>query len=218
MSWQSILPVIYSFFSCFCIQFDLLERNFCTRYPFVSLFFWFKIFWPFWNVFGTYWSFFWWISCQIDSGVIYSSPFPSFWDRYPFCWVFFWFKQWDFRQFWHISSALLEVFFWMTCPINLRVIYPYSYWRANFEVTILFCDFSLGSKSDILGSYGTFTADIAGFFLNELANHFRSKLILFFLFLRSIWPTGELILRSPSFSLTFFLVQKLTFQAVLAHF
>ena len=114
----------------------------------------------------------------------------------------------------------------MICQISLRVINPYSvrfvvpftYWRANFEFDVLHCDFSLGSKSDILGSYGTFTADIAGFFLNELANHFRSNLIFFFLFLRSICPTGELVLRSVSFSLTFFLVQKVTFQAVLAHF
>ena len=93
-----------------------------------------------------------------------------------------------------------------------------TYWRANFEVAILFCDFSLGSKSDILGSSGTFPPHIGGFFLNELANHFRSNLIFFFLFLRSIWPTGKLILRSLSFSLTFFLVQKVTFEAILAHF
>ena len=58
--------------------------------------------------------------------VMYYSPSPSFWDRCSFCWFFFWFKRWDLRQFWHISSALLEVFFWMTCQINLRVIYPYS--------------------------------------------------------------------------------------------
>ena len=70
--------------------------------------------------------FFFWISCQIDLGVIYSSPSPCFCDCYPFCWLFFGFKQWDFRQFWHISSASLEVFFRMTCQINLTVIYPYS--------------------------------------------------------------------------------------------
>ena len=46
-----------------------------------------------------------------------------------------------------------------------------NYWRANFEVAILFCDFSLGSKSDILGSVGTFPAHVGGSFLIELANH-----------------------------------------------
>ena len=102
---------------------------------------------------------------KIDLGVMYSSPSPSFWDRYPFCWIFFWLKEWDFRQFWHISSALLEVFFWMTCQINLRVIAPY-----------------------------------------------------FLRFLWSILPTGGQILRSPSFSVSFFLVQKVTFDALLAHF
>ena len=88
-----------------------------------------------------------------------------------------------------------------------------TYWRANFEVAILFSDFSLGLKPDILGSFGTFPARIGGFFLNVLSNHFGSNLIFFFLFLRSIWPTGELILRSISFSLTFFLVQKVTLKA-----
>ena len=164
---------------------------------------------------------FFWISCQIDLGAIYYSPSPSFWDCYPFCWLFFWFKQWDLRQFWHISSAFLEVFFSTTCQINLRGSYPYflrfvvnlSYWRANFEVAILFCDFSLGSKSDILGSFGTFPAHIGGVFLNESANHYRSNLIFTLLFLRSIWPTGSL-----SCTLTFFLVQKVLFYAVLAHF
>ena len=53
-----------------------------------------------------------------------------------------------------------------------------TYWRANFEVTILFSDFSLGSKSDILGSFGTFIAHVGVFFLNELANHFWNNLIL----------------------------------------
>ena len=93
-----------------------------------------------------------------------------------------------------------------------------TYWRANVEMAILFFDFFLGSTSDISGSFGSFLADIGGFFLNELAKHFTSNLIFFFLFLQSIRPTGQLVLRSPSFSLTFFLVQKVTFQAVLAHF
>ena len=39
----------------------------------------------------------------------------------------------------------------------------FTYWRAGFKVAILFCDFSLGSKSDILGSFGTFPARIEGF-------------------------------------------------------
>ena len=111
MSWQNILGVIYSFSSCFRSQFNLLERNFCT------------CFWRFWHIFSSYWSFFSEAVAKSILGVIYSSPSPSFWDRYP---TFFWFKRWDLRQFWHISSVLFEVFFWMTCQIHLRVIYPYS--------------------------------------------------------------------------------------------
>ena len=129
------------------------------------------------------------------------SSFGTFLAQY---WSFFF--QWLAKSIWEQFIHILYVF-----VVNL------SYWRANFEVVILFCDFSLGSKCNNLGSFGTFSAHTGGFFLNELANHFRSNLIFFFLFLRSIWPTGELILRSLSFSLTFFLVQKVTFQAVSAH-
>ena len=45
---------------------------------------------------------------------------------------------------------------------------------------MLLSNFSLGSKSDILGSFDTFAAHIGGFFLNELANHFKTNLIFFF--------------------------------------
>ena len=61
-----------------------------------------------------------------------------------------------------------------------------SLFEPRKKVPTLFCDFSLGSKSDILGSPGAFSAHIGGFFLNELANHLRSNLIFFFLFLWSI--------------------------------
>ena len=167
-----------------------------------------------------------WISCQIDLGVIYSSPSPFFEIAILFVDFFFasnnkilgsfgtflahyWrcFSQWLAKSIWEYFIHIVYVF-----------VFNVTYWRANFEVAIPFSDFSLGSKSDILGSFGTFPAHIGGFFLNELANHFRRNLIFFFLYLRSMWPTGELILRSLSFSLTFFLFQKVTSQAVLAHF
>ena len=127
MSWQTILPVIYCFPSYFCSQFDLLERIFCTRYPFVSLFLWFKT-----NTFGRFGTF------LAHIGVFFLNQLPTRFgitSFYSFCFflrslsfllTFFWFKQWDFRHFWYISSALLEVCFWMTCQINLRLIYPYS--------------------------------------------------------------------------------------------
>ena len=176
MSWQSISHVIYSCPSCFCSEFDLLERNLCTRYPLVSLFFSYKT-----NTFGRFGTF------LAHIGVFFLNQLPN--------------------QFESILFPILNVF-----VVNL------TYWRENFEVALLFTDFSLGSKSDTLGSFGTFPAHIGGFFLNELAHHFRSNLIFFFLFLRSIWTTGGLILISLFFSLTFFLVQKVTLQAVMAHF
>ena len=61
-----------------------------------------------------------------------------------------------------------------------------TYWRANFEITILFFYFFLASKSDISGSFGTFLADIGGFLLNELTKHFMSNLLFSFVFLQSI--------------------------------
>ena len=61
-----------------------------------------------------------------------------------------------------------------------------NYWRANFEIAILFFDFFVGSKSEILGSCGTFLADIGGGFVNELTKHFKSNLLFSFVFLRSI--------------------------------
>ena len=175
MSWKSIIQVIYSFPSCFGSQFDLLERNFCTRYPFVSLFFGSKS-----KIFGRFGTF------LAHIGVLFLNQLPT-----------------QFRS----NLSIFFPFFWSHWPTE----------GQTFEVAILFCDFSLGSKRDMLGSFFTFPAHIGGFFLNELANHFRSNLLFFFLCLRSIWPTGELVLRSLSFSLTFFLVQKVTFQAVLAH-
>ena len=104
----------------------------------------------------------------------------------------------------------------------LNIIYVFAfnltYTRANVEIAILFVDFFLGSNSDILGSFGTFLAHIGGFILNNLPNQFGSNLSTFFTFLWSVSPTGEKILRSLSFSLTWFLVQEVTFEAVLAHF
>ena len=73
------------------------------------------------------------------------------------------------------SNLLLPIF-----AVNL------NYWRADFEVSILFFDFFLGSKSDISGSFGTILADIGGTFVNELTKHFTSNLLLSFVFLRSI--------------------------------
>ena len=94
-------------------------------------------------------------------------------------------------MFWHIFSTYW-IFFLNQLPNQFESI----------------CDFSLGLKSDIVGSFGTFPAHIGGFFLNELANQFRSILIFSLLFLRSSWPTEDLILKSLSFSLTPFFVQK----------
>ena len=84
------------------------------------------------------------------------------------------------------------------CAVNM------NYWGDNFETAILFCDFFLGSNSDVLGSFGTFLAHIGGLFLNELKNHFTSNLLLSFVFLQSIWCTREEILNFLSFCLTFF--------------
>ena len=65
----------------------------------------------------------------------------------------------------------------MTCQINLRVVaVNFTYWRANFEILILFFDIFLGSESDISGRFGTFLADIGGFFLKELRKHFTINL------------------------------------------
>ena len=77
-------------------------------------------------------------------------------------------------------------------------------WRANVEIAVIFFDFFLGSKSDILCSFGTFLAHIGGFFLNELTNQFTTDLLFFFAMLQSIWRTREKILNSLSFCLTFF--------------
>ena len=79
-----------------------------------------------------------------------------------------------------------------------------TYWRANFEIAILFFDFFLVSESDTSGSFGTFLADIGGFFVNELANHFTGNLLLSFVFWRSIWPTREEFSYSLSFYCTVF--------------
>ena len=70
----------------------------------------------------------------------------------------------------------------MTCQINLRVI------CGQFD--LLGSKFS-GYPCDILGSFVTFLPHIGGFFLNELANRFMSKLIFFFPFLWSIRPAEE---------------------------
>ena len=53
-------------------------------------------------------------------------------------------------------------------------------------IAILLFDFFLGSKSDNLGSFGTFLAGIEGFFLNELTQHFTSNLFFSFVFLQGI--------------------------------
>ena len=73
---------------------------------------------------------------------------------------------------------------------------------------MLFFVFFVGSKSDILGSFGTFLADIGGIFLNELTNYFTSNLLFPFVFLRSIWLTREEFLYQLSFSFTFFFSSK----------
>ena len=93
-----------------------------------------------------------------------------------------------------------------------------TYWRANFEIAILFFDFFVGSKSDISGSFGTFLADGGGFFVNELTKDFTSNSLLSFVFLRSISLTREEFLYSLYFSFPFFSVPELALLAVLAHF
>ena len=74
-----------------------------------------------------------------------------------------------------------------------------------------------GSKSNSFGHFGTFLAHIGGFCLNELPNQFGSNLFSSFVFLRSIYPTRQDFLKLLSLCLTFFLVQKVTFQATLIH-
>ena len=200
MSWQSILRVIYSFPSCFCSQFDLLERNFRSRYPIVSLVFSFKkyCFWPLRPIFSTYWSFFSESVAKSIWELFILLLFLLFEISILFCWLFFWFKQWEqfeilgsfgtfLALYWRFLSEWLAKSIWEQFLHNVYfLLVNLTYWRANFEVAIVFCDFSLGSKKDSLGSFGRFPAQIRGFFLNELANHFRSSWIFFFLFLRSI--------------------------------
>ena len=88
-------------------------------------------------------------------------------------------------------------------------------------IVILFFDFFLGSKSGISGIFGTFLADIGGFFLNELTKRFTSNLLYSIVFLKSIWPTTKESLYSLSFCFTFFLGAKSTifrrFGTFLAH-
>ena len=60
-----------------------------------------------------------------------------------------------------------------------------NYWGANVEIAILFFDFFVGSENDTLGSFGTFLADVGGFFLKELTKHFTSNLLFPFVFLQS---------------------------------
>ena len=159
MSWRSISKVIYSCPSCFCNQFDLLERNFCTRYPFVSIFFGFKKyqFLPFWHIFSTYWNFF---------------------------------------------SASVAKFIWEKFFLLLLLV---------IEIAMIFVDFFFGSNNKILGSFGTFITQYWLFYLKDLPNQFETNLSTFFMFLCSMCPTVGQILRSPSFSLTFLLVQRVTF-------
>ena len=63
------------------------------------------------------------------------------------------------------NLSIFCTFLWSILPTGGQIL------RSPF----LFRDFSLGSKSDILGRFGTFPAHIGGFFLNELANHCRSN-------------------------------------------
>ena len=176
------------------------------------------------------------MTCPIDLRVIY--PYSvrfcghldllegKFWGGHPFLWLFSWFKKWHFRQFWHIPSTYWRTFSeWVSKSFKeyFNLLLPIfavnlNYWRANFEITILFFDFFVGSKSDISGSFGTFLADIGGIFVNELTKHFQSNLLFSFVILQSTWLTREEFLYSLSFSFTFFSVPKLTLLAVLAHF
>ena len=85
-------------------------------------------------------------------------------------------------------------------------------------IVILFFDFFLGSKSGISGIFGTFLADIGGFFLNELTSHFMSNLLFSFVFLQSIWPTrDEFCTRYPFVSLFFYFEIFGRFGTFLAH-
>ena len=88
-----------------------------------------------------------------------------------------------------------------------------TYWMANSEVAILFCDLSLGSKSDISGSFGTFLADIGGIFLNELTKHFTSNLFFSFVFLQSVFVLAILLFHFSFGSKSIFFVCFGTFSA-----
>ena len=94
----------------------------------------------------------------------------------------------------------------------------FTYWRADFELAILFFDFSLGSKCDIPRSFGTFLAEIGGFFLNDLTKHFNSNLPSPTCFCSHLdLPERNFSTRYPFF-FTFLFVQNVTLLAVLAHF
>ena len=110
-----------SFPSSFCGRSDLLERNFCTRYPLVSLFFSSKS-----NTFGRFGTFLAHIRVfflnQLPNQ--FESIFSIFftfcgqfdllegkpWGCHPFLWLFSWLKKWHLRQFWHISSTYWRIF------------------------------------------------------------------------------------------------------------
>ena len=134
-SWHRILQVIYCFPLCFCGQFDLLERNFCTRYPLEEFLYSLSFSFNFFSVrkltllvvlahFQHILEIFFWIKCHINLTVIYPYSLRfcgqfdllegKFWGRHPFLWLFSWFEKWHFRQFWHIPSTYWRIFFWMS--------------------------------------------------------------------------------------------------------
>ena len=72
--------------------------------------------------------------------------------------------------------ADIGVFSWISCQINLAVIY--SSLSPAFWDRYPFCWPFFGSDNDVLGSFGTFQAQI--FFLDDLPNQFESSLFIFF--------------------------------------
>ena len=104
-----------------------------TRYPFVSLFFVRKVtvladFVMFWHILEV----FFWMSCQMNLGVIYSSASCSwliernFWNHYPFAWLFFSVQKLTFQATLAHFCHILKFFFWINWHINLGVIYSYT--------------------------------------------------------------------------------------------
>ena len=183
------------------------------------------IFSSFGTILAHYWRFFLNdLPNQFESNL--SIFFMFFWSIWPTGWqilrqpsfslTFLLVKKWHFMQFWHISSTYWRIFSeWVSKSFQgwfnlLLPIFAVNliYWRANFEIAILFFDFSLVSKNGILGNFGTFLADIGGFFLNEVTKHFRSNLLFSFVFLQSTWPTREEFLYSLSFCFTFYWFKK----------